>query len=338
MANLFKKAICFTDIHFGLKSNSLQHNIDCLDFVDWIIEKAKAEGCDTGIFLGDWHHQRAAINLLTLHHSLDALQRLSKAFSQFFFIVGNHDLYYRDRRDVHSVSWASHIPNITIVDDWLIEGDTAIIPWMVGDDAKRIKKMNSKYIFGHFELPTFYMNAMIQMPDHGDIHKEDFAGIERVFSGHFHKRQHQKNISYIGNCFAHNFADVDDTDRGCMILEWGKEPKYYAWEAQPLYNVYNLSEVLDNHDKLLKERQHVRVRLDIDISYEEANVIKETFVEQYKLREMALMPIQRTDHELDLAPGEVKFESVDQIVTDQITKIESDHYDPKLLLDIYRSL
>jgi len=38
------------------------------------------------------------------------------------------------------------------------------------------------------------------------------------------------------------------------------------------------------------------------------------------------------------APGEVKFESVDQIVTDQITNIESEFYDNKLLLKIYQTL
>ena len=40
----------------------------------------------------------------------------------------------------------------------------------------------------------------------------------------------------------------------------------------------------------------------------------------------------------DMAPGEVKFESVDQIVTDQLTNIESEFYDPKLLLKIYQNL
>jgi hypothetical protein len=39
-----------------------------------------------------------------------------------------------------------------------------------------------------------------------------------------------------------------------------------------------------------------------------------------------------------MAPGEVKFESVDQIVTDQITNIESEFYDSKLLLKIYQNL
>jgi hypothetical protein len=40
----------------------------------------------------------------------------------------------------------------------------------------------------------------------------------------------------------------------------------------------------------------------------------------------------------DMAPGEIKFESVDQIVTDQITAIESEFYDTKLLLKIYQNL
>jgi hypothetical protein len=39
-----------------------------------------------------------------------------------------------------------------------------------------------------------------------------------------------------------------------------------------------------------------------------------------------------------MAPGDVKFESVDQIVTDQLTNIESEFYDNKLLLKIYQTL
>jgi hypothetical protein len=40
----------------------------------------------------------------------------------------------------------------------------------------------------------------------------------------------------------------------------------------------------------------------------------------------------------DLSPGEIKFESVDQIVIQQITAIDSAAYDPKLLLQIYQNL
>jgi hypothetical protein len=99
-----------------------------------------------------------------------------------------------------------------------------------------------------------------------------------------------------------------------------------------------LSEAIDHGADIFKPNMHVRVELDIDISYEEANFIKETFIKTHNLREMALMPNKRQALEEDLAPGEVKFESVDQIVTDQIVKIESEFYDPKLLLQIYQAL
>jgi hypothetical protein len=60
MTNLFKKAAVFTDIHFGLKSNSQTHNDDCLDFVKWATATAKEQGCETCMFLGDWHNNRAS--------------------------------------------------------------------------------------------------------------------------------------------------------------------------------------------------------------------------------------------------------------------------------------
>jgi len=336
--SLFKKVAVCTDIHFGLKSNSLQHNQDCGDFIDWFIATAKANGCETGMFLGDWSHQRAAINMQTLQYSLRSLEKLSAAFDRFYFIPGNHDLYYRDKRDIYSTEWARHIPNIQIVNDWFQDGDVVIAPWLVGDDHKRIPKLKGQYMFGHFELPHFKMNAMVEMPDHGEIQVDHFGNFDRVFSGHFHLRQQKKNIHYIGNCFPHNYADAGDVARGMMTLEWGSEPVFHAWPGQPLYKVLKLSQVIDHAPELLARNMHVRVELDIDISYEEANFIKDTFIKDYCLREMALIPVKNTAVDTDMAPGEVKFESVDQIVTDQLTNIESEFYDPKLLLKIYQNL
>ena len=336
--SLFKKALLFTDIHFGLKSNSLVHNQDCEAFVDWAIQVGREQSCETGFFLGDWHHHRASLNLQTLNFSLRSLEKLSKAFDRFYFIPGNHDLYYRDRRDIHGAEWARHIPNIIVVNDWFQDEDVVIAPWLVGDDHKRIPKLNARYVLGHFELPHFKMNAMVEMPDHGELQAEHFDGVGEVFSGHFHLRQQRRNINYIGNAFPHNFADAGDDKRGCTVVQWGEKPTYHAWPGQPLYRVTKLSSVIDSAPTILVPNMHVRVELDIDISYEEATFIKDTFVRDYNLREMALIPVKNTAVDTDMAPGEVRFESVDQIVTDQITNISSEFYDPKLLLQIYQNL
>ena len=222
---LFKKVACFTDIHFGLKSNSGTHLKDCEEFVDWFIAEAQKEGCETAIFLGDWSHNRNSLNLITLDTSLRCLEKLGAAFEQFYWFPGNHDLFYKDKRDIHSSMFGRHIPGVTVVDSVTTLSDVTLVPWLVGDEWKAMKQLTSKYVFGHFELPLFYMNAMVQMPDHGELRAEDFGKPEYVFSGHFHKRQSQGNVHYIGNAFPHNFADTWDDERGMMILEWGGVPE-----------------------------------------------------------------------------------------------------------------
>ena len=326
-----------TDIHFGLKSNSIQHNEDCIGFIEWFVEKAKQEGCETCFFLGDWNHHRASINIQTLQYSLKGLEILNDNFDKVYFIAGNHDLFYRDRRDISSVEWAKHLPNVKIIDDWFVTDDVVIAPWLVGDDAKKLAKMKGKYLFGHFELPNFFMNAQILMPDHGDISDTHVGGFDKVFSGHFHKRQARKNIWYIGNAFPHNYADAGDDARGMMILEWDQEPEFHAWPNQPKYRVYNLSDVLENPEGLLLPRTHVRIHIDIDISYEEASYIKETLIPQYNLREMTLIPVKGDSVSDDSAQADLKFESVDKIILEGISNIESDFYDIKLLLEIYQN-
>jgi hypothetical protein len=338
MSNLFKKAIVFTDIHLGLKTNSELHNKDCIDFINWMCKLGKEQGCETCFFLGDYHNNRSTMNLRTMNYAVQGLELLSKTFNQTYFIPGNHDLFFRDRRDIQSAEWAKHIPNINIVNNFFKQGDVSIVPWLVKDEHKKIEKISAKYCFGHFELPHFYMNAMVQMPDSGEIQQDHFKGVESVYSGHFHKRQTGTNITYIGNCFPHNYGDAGDDERGCMILEWGKEPKFHSWLDQPKYRVFTLSNLIQNAETILKPQMHVRVNVDIDISYEESNFIKEEFAGKYSLREISLLPIKKATEGGDIQPGNIEFKSVDTIVSEELTNIVSDHYDPKFLLSIYRNL
>jgi len=334
--SLFQTAACFTDIHYGLKSNSHTHLADCHRYMDWFITEAKARNAETCIFLGDWSHQRASVNIATMNASIKDLKKLNDNFSKVYFITGNHDLYYRDKRELNSVEYARDLPNFVMVDEWFIQDDVAIIPWLVQDEWRKIKKIKAKYMFGHLELPYFKMNAMVEMPDHGGLQSDHLTGPEYVFSGHFHKRQYKNNIHYIGNAFPHNYADAGDWERGAMFLDWGSEPQYVNWPECPKYKTLKLSDLLSDHQNLLDEYTYARVKLDIDISYEEANFIRENFSDQYNVREISLLPIKDNQEEFD--GGDIQFESVNQIVLSQLDTIESQTIKKDVLIDIYNGL
>ena len=336
MSQLFKTAACFTDIHYGLKQNSRLHLEDCHRYVDWFIAEAKARNAETCIFLGDWSHHRASINVATMNASLKDLKKLNDAFETVYFITGNHDLYYRDKREMNSVEYARDLSNFVMVDEFFEQDDVAIIPWLVGDDYKTVAKMKCKYMFGHFELPYFKMNAMVEMPDHGGITAKDLSNPEYVFSGHFHKRQYKGNIHYMGNAFPHNYADAQDNERGAMFLEWDQEPQYVNWAECPKYVTMGLRELLEAPEKFLDENTHARIKLDVAISYEEANFIRETFAEKFSVRELQLIVVKEEDEVFD--GEEINFESVDQIVISQLETIESQLVETHRLIEIYRNI
>lgn len=337
MSQMFKRAAVFTDIHFGMRQNSRAHNEDCSNFVKWFCETARKNDCDTAIFMGDWHHHRATVNVSTLNYTVDAIDHIAKNFERFFFIPGNHDLYYREKRDLTSIPFIKNLDNVILVGDTYTEGQVSLVPWLVGDEWTKMKSLDSRYVFGHFELPNFKMNANVEMPDHGGLNRGHFPNQEKVFSGHFHMRQHSGNVTYTGNAFPHNYADAWDDDRGMMILEFGNEPKYIAWPDAPKFKTIDLTKLIDDPSKYMDANSFLRVTCDADISFEEATFLKESWQEEYKLREINLIPAKREEHSQDWS-GDVHFESVDQIVIQQLNSIESEVIDTQVLVDIYNQL
>jgi DNA repair exonuclease SbcCD nuclease subunit len=334
---LFYRTVVFSDIHFGLRHNSAEHNQDCLDFIDWLIDEAKTRGAETCLMLGDWHHHRSNINILTLDYTMQALRKLNAAFNKTYIMVGNHDLFYREKRDIHSMIVGSEFNNIVLIDKPMIKDNVALIPWLVEEEWMQVSKMQSKYTFGHLELPGFKMNAMVEMPDHGTLNSSHFKNQELVFSGHFHKRQTKGRISYIGNPFGHNYSDVWDFERGAMYMEWDKEPEFLDYTNGPRFISINLSALLENPDIYLKPKTYLQVILDIDITYEEAAFLRETFLTQYNVREFKL--IKNQEEEITKSyTANTEFKTVDQIVIEELTNIDSDSFVTSKLVEIYNGL
>lgn len=334
---LFEKVAAFTDIHYGRRGNERQANQDNSDFLDWFIAEAEKFGADIVVCLGDWHDNRNSLNVSTMNYSLSDMEKLAGKFKQFILINGNHDLMYRDKRDLNSVEFGRNIKNLTIVKTPMTLGGVSFLPWLVGDEWKAVRENKSKYIFGHFELPFFLMNGKIEMQDHGGLSEKEFVNQDYVFSGHFHKRQARGKVVYIGNPYPFDYSDAWDDDRGAMFMEWGKEPTFKEWDAAPSFKTMKLSDLLATPHELIKPKTNIKASIDIDISYEEAQFVKTVLTTHYSARKIELIPIN-SNVDIDEYDDTVVFQSVDQIVEAGINSMESAGIDNKMLIEMYRSL
>ena len=159
-----KKSALFTDIHWGARNNSLMHNTDCMDFIDWFIEKVKEEHCTHIFFLGDWFENRNAINVQTLQMSFNGLKKLNALNIPIFLMIGNHDLYSRHNRDVHSIYQFGELSNVVVVDaePIVLNDDFLLCPFLFKDEYSKYGGLinNSKYVFGHFEFRNFILKVI----------------------------------------------------------------------------------------------------------------------------------------------------------------------------------
>lgn len=343
------KVANFADIHFGRKNNSEQHNKDCLNYINWFCENVKNDPTiDAIIFLGDWHEQRSAINGLTLEYSYKAAKLLDELGLPIYFIVGNHDLYYRNNRNVYTTTFFKSLNNFILVDKMLEVKEfgkqgALICPYLFPEEYIEFRELINSYqvVFGHFEFKNYVVAGDTVVLEHGPD-EEDFNKPKRIFSGHFHKRQLGKNIIYIGSTFPMDFSDANDPDRGMAIYDFDLDKvEFKNWEECPTYIKTSLTKLLKSHKTILKQNATVKCLVDKDISLEESTQLKEKFVSQYNLRELTFEEEANsdiiTDTEMDLSGMEL--EDTDSIVINLIGRIPDDtKFKKEKLQELYKRL
>jgi len=333
----FSHTAVFTDLHYGMRNNSRDHNDSCEQFIKWFIEQSEERNIKTCIFGGDFHHVRSAINISTLNYSVSGLKLLNDYFDHTVFILGNHDLFYRDKFDIHSLPYIHQFPKIIPIERMTTIGDVAFVPWLVADDWQKVPALTAPYMFGHFELPKFKMNASVEMPDHGLLNATHFINQKQVFSGHFHKRQNSGKIWYIGNAFPHNFADAWDDDRGAMFWKPGETPEFVPWHNAPKYRTMLLSQVVANPAKYIDQHTFAKITTDIDLSYEDINFIKELLETDLNARDIQILTSKTDDLDV-IDESDINFESVDTIVISHLQSIDSNTMDKNELIRIYQEI
>lgn len=348
MSKVLKKAAMFTDIHFGKKNNSEEHNQDCLNFINWFCEQVKADPeIDHIWFLGDWHEHRAAINAFTLQRSFHGAKMLNELGLPVYFLIGNHDLAFRNTRTTYTTEIFEPLENFILLSETKvideIHGKVLAIPYLREDEYPTlIEHSKVPVAMGHLELKGFRVSGSSNIMEHGPEAGTFFKKQKRVFSGHFHQRQAQGNVEYIGNTFPMDFSDANDVKRGMAVYDFVEdELNYIDWSDCPKYLKLSLSDVLENPKKSLTKNARVKVDVDTEITFEESNVIREKLQKKYALREITLDESYSIDVKLsedEEAIEELQLQTTNEVIIELLRRIKDSSVDTDLLLSIYKSL
>jgi len=340
------KLCMFTDIHFGARNNSDQHNLDNIAFVDWFIEKVKEEKPSHIAFLGDFFENRNQINVRTLNHASEACRKLNALGIPIIWIVGNHDLYHRQDRSIFSTDIFRDLENFLLVSEPMeLNKDWFVAPFMFRSEYPNlVADINShKYILGHFEFRNFVVTGDTRLMEHGPD-AADFANPTYIFSGHFHKRQTNKNIIYIGNTFPTNFGDAGDSARGMCVHDVENDEVYFHdWEQAPLFFKTRLSRVIGGEADF-PAKARVRCVLDMDIGYSDVQQLRDEMIKGMGLREFSVEEDMAARKEM-IAEGlelenDLDLSSLDNTVRQLITEgvNQSATIDPSILIKLYEEL
>lgn len=227
MKNHTKTAI-ISDPHLGCHGNSEQWHKISLDYGYWLRDKLIDMNISDIRFLGDFFDNRNEIGVQTLH----AASKFIDIFNDFniTMITGNHDMFYKNRNDVHSIEVFSGRKNVRIINE--IETETiagttvTYIPW--GVDISKVPKCD--VIMGHLELNGFYM--MVGKPAEGKMDPKILLNAsDLIFSGHFHLRDERKyengkKVIYVGSPYQINWGEASNIP---VVYVFDFETKQYEF-------------------------------------------------------------------------------------------------------------
>ncbi len=203
-------AIIITDTHCGVHgASALWHNIN-LKVFQHLRDTCVKRNISEIIHLGDWFHDRKALNLQTMQTTLNVMEILRDF--QLRILIGNHDIFYKNQPKPTSLDMMQEFSNVNIIDKVEkinIDGyDITLAPWTTNEIPK------CEILFGHFEITGF------GLPVNFKHNIGDFENCGQVYSGHFHFPMEQSNIRYIGAPYHMNFGESGD-HRGYYIFDHG---------------------------------------------------------------------------------------------------------------------
>ena len=179
------------------------------------------------VHLGDYYDNRKFINFKALNRNRQMfLKPLRDNGITMDIIRGNHDTFYKNTGELNSLKelLGHYMNEVTIISEPTVMDyaglKIGLVPWIDDDNEKRSLEFlaNAKcdIIGGHFDIVGYEMIPGIKC-EHG-LDRGVFKRFEAVYSGHFHTKSQQDNITYLGSQMEFFWNDAHD-DKFFHILD-----------------------------------------------------------------------------------------------------------------------
>ena len=221
------KIALITDQHFGVrKGHKLYFDYYEKFYKNIFFPELERRSIRTIIDLGDTFDNRKSIDFLSLAKAKEMFYEPVKELGiEIHMLVGNHTAFYKNTNEINTPELLlKEYENISIyreVEDIKFGGMHAtMLPWINSENEKEVsehlKQSNAKVLFGHLELNGFV--AHVGHVFEGGLDKKVFKKYEKVFSGHFHHKSSQGNVTYLGNPYHLYWNDYGES-RGFHIFD-----------------------------------------------------------------------------------------------------------------------
>ena len=174
-------------------------------------------------------------------------------------IIGNHDIYYRNTNKVNAIKELCTTPD-GVNEPWIYEEAKVVdfdgtkllmMPWINPENEaasiEMLKTAEADVCMGHFDLNGFSMNdAMKQTHGHD---KSIVSRFERTYSGHFHHKNDDGQVFYLGNQYEITWSDYKN-QKGFHVFDTETRDVEFVPNPNTMFIKLHYDDVLTNYDKI----------------------------------------------------------------------------------------
>lgn len=354
------KIAVITDLHFGARNDEqfqMDHQFNFLKNI--FFPTLKEQNIKKLFVLGDLWDKRKILNIRTeelVHENF--FEPLWEENIESWFLIGNHDVYYKNTNKINSISrLGKDYENIHVVDDYeeltIDSKSFGLMSWINSENyefmMEKIRTSTVDIMCGHYEASGFEMLPGV-VSEHG-LDRNIFKKFEEVWSGHFHKPSKKDNFEYIGNPFELTWSDYGQR-KGFLIYDTETEEKQYILNTDKIYQVILYDDSINalNYDYSQHKDKIVRINIS---SFNIQNKAKFTlFVdslqkEVFKLEVQELGSIYDGDNQLEIITDQeslIRLKDEEKIydtktsISEYIFGMKIDGVDNNKLLEMFNDL